>query len=120
MDDDTLLELAVALEPEIAELADRVTADRFTALLAALRAGELVGDDLFELLTADAALRDRVNALLPPEEDGEKGYQELPGKGEIVAPLFYACPEGDYRHPVQEIGEPVPDCPAHRIALVAE
>ncbi|MEU8435032.1 hypothetical protein AB0F18_19320 [Streptomyces sp. NPDC029216] len=120
MDDDELLERATALEPEVASLAGRVAAERFAALVAALRDGLPVGDELFELLTGVPALRDRVNALFPPAEDGEKGYQELPGKGEIIAPLVYACPRGDYRHPVQEVGEPVPRCPAHHIALVLE
>jgi hypothetical protein len=81
-------------------------------------------DELIELLTAEEPLRRRLDELLP-DDQGEKdwagptGYQELPGPGDPVDAVFYACPEGDYRYPVMEVGEVVPQCPVHGLPLVA-
>ncbi|WP_067449836.1 hypothetical protein [Actinomadura macra] len=122
MEDDELLTVAGALRPEVPALAGAETAARFDALLAALRRGEPTGDDLFELLTGDAALRERLNAVSPVPSEGARAfaYLDLPGPGEVTAATMYACPHGDYRYPAQEIGEAVPICPNHQLPLRAE
>jgi hypothetical protein len=118
-----LVELADAIRPELPQLAPTAVA-KLAVLLDRLRSGEPVDDDIFELLTSTASLRERVNALLPAEADVDKGetghdLQELPGHGEPVAAVMYACSEGDYTYPVLEVGEPIPLCPNHNVPLVA-
>jgi hypothetical protein len=123
MDNEELVELAEAIRPDMATLAPEA-ADELNTLVQRLRAGEPVEDDMVELLTSTAALRRRVNELRPIDDDVEKGgagyvFQEMPGHGEPVAATEYACPHGDYRYPVLEVGEPIPLCPNHKVPLVA-
>ncbi|QXJ23348.1 hypothetical protein AGRA3207_004490 [Actinomadura graeca] len=122
MEDDELLAVAEAVRPEVSTLAGAGTAARFEALLASLRRGEPAGDDLFELLTGDTALRERLNSLSPPPPEGVHAfaYLDLPKHEEVTAATMYACPHRDYRYPAQEIGEAVPLCPKHHLPLRAE
>ena len=126
MDQPDLLRAARTIEGELPELlpdpADAPVRDRVRSLVARLAAGADVGDELFEALTGPEALRRRLDQLLP-DEQGEKaggGYQELPGHGEPVDAVYFVCPQRDYRYPVLEVGEYVPPCPVHHLALVAE
>jgi len=103
---------------------DAALRDRLQSLVARFAAAEPVEDELFEALTGHEALRRRLDELLPDEEADKSwaggGYQELPGHGEPVDAVYFVCPHGDYRYPVLEVGEYVPPCPVHQLALVAE
>jgi hypothetical protein len=107
------------------ELRDLLPADagqvgaQLDALLARARAGDDVDDDLMLLLTRFESTRQRLDELLP-EADAAKGYADLPGHGEPIGALLYRCPRGDYEYPALEVGEPIPPCPVHHIALVLE
>jgi hypothetical protein len=123
VDRDELVELAETIRPELPMLAPDAVG-QLDRLLDQLRSGEPVNDDVFELLTSTAPLRQRVNEILPADEDVEKGganygFQEMPGHGEPVGATIYGCPHGDYRYPVLEVGEPIPVCPSHKVPLVA-
>lgn len=132
MEEQDLLSLVEMIRPEIPRLLDARTAaptlSALDALVDRLRAGEPRGDDIFELLTDHDALRRRVDQLLGSDSDAAKNvdlsgipaYAELPGHGEVVAAAVFVCPHGDYRFPVLEVGEAVPDCPVHAVALVPE
>lgn len=100
-----------AEEPEVtAGLAD---------LVGRLRSGEHVEDELVIALTGSEPLRRRFDELLPSDDvDKDVGYEELPGHGEPVDATYWVCPRGDYRYPVLEVGEPVPPCPTHHLALI--
>ena len=128
MDQPELLPAARTIEAELPGLlpepADAPLRARLHSLVARLAAGEPVDDELFEALTGHEAVRRRLDELLPDEEDDKAGpgggFQELPGHGEPVDAVYFVCPHGDYRYPVLEVGEYVPPCPVHHLALVAE
>jgi hypothetical protein len=118
MDREELVRLAETLRSELA--ADAVP--ELDALVVRLRSGEPVDDEVYEVLTSTKPLRQRMNELVPANEDEDKGvagraFQELPGHGEPVAAITYACPEGDYSYPALEVGEPIPLCPTHNVRL---
>jgi len=135
MEEQDVLSLVETIRPEIPRLLGAQTAASTLAdldpLVERLRTGEPLGDEIFELLTGHDALRRRVDQLLAPELDavkhidvagltGSPAYTELPGHGEVVAAAVFVCPHGDYRFPVLEVGETVPDCPVHAVPLVPE
>jgi hypothetical protein len=57
---------------------------------------------------------------LPPDvvEVTDRSLSPLPGRGSALAPLKYVCPQGGdtvwYR---RAVGQPVPECPTHHVAL---
>jgi hypothetical protein len=127
MNQPDLLHCARTIDAELPDLlpgpGDAPVRARLHGLVARLAAGEPVDDELFEALTDHEAVRRRLDELLPAEQDKGgpgSGFQELPGHGEPVDAVYFVCPHGDYRYPVLEVGEYVPPCPAHHLALVAE
>jgi hypothetical protein len=128
MERHAMITLGVAIRQEMADLVGSDAAPligaRVDDLLERLRAGQPVDDELFEVLTDDAAIRRRVLELLPATVDTTKdsslGLNPLPGYGEAVAATIFACPYGDYRYPEIEVGEPIPLCPAHHVKLLVE
>jgi rubrerythrin len=77
-------------------------------------------DRLLAFLAAHEATRARMDELLPdPLEEGERSFQPLPGHSPRPAQVqVYECPVCGYPWPVFEAGEPIPECPKDRVALV--
>lgn len=128
MERHAMITLGVAIQQEMADLvgpdAAPLIGARVDDLLERLRAGEPVDDELFQVLTDEAAVRRRVLELMPAmvdtTKDSSPGLSPLPGYGEAVAATIFACPHGDYRYPQIEVGEQLPLCPNHHVELVAE
>jgi hypothetical protein len=83
------------------------------ALLRRADHGERVVDDIFETLASDDRTRRELQVLLRLDDDRlRQGYPGgPPGQSWPTSTLVYGCTRCDYRYPVFEIGEPVPDCP---------
>jgi hypothetical protein len=117
--DDQLVAAARALRDEkpdlLAEVGNQVglALDR---LLARADAGQDVSDDIVDLLTADARTRSELQNRLARADVRGVG-SDLPGRPDPAGAIWYECPQGDYRYPVFELGEPVPDCPNGHGAL---
>lgn len=50
----------------------------------------------------------------------EKGYEPLPGQGQPLTAAKYVCPEPgcNYTWSRRSVGQPIPECPNHRVPLV--
>ncbi len=128
MDDgDSILELARSIRPYLHELLPAPAAGDLDAELGSLLAGQAaersVPDVILERLrqhesTHVWASEFLANGLPPDVADVEKGYSPLPGMGAPISPAKYACPFGDYTWYRRDIGQPVPRCATHDIALV--
>jgi hypothetical protein len=96
-------------------------------LLADAGDGRDVGDELSDVLTASTAMHAWVARVLehehhlPPEvvRGLERGYQPLPGHGEIVDAEKFECPGGDYLWYRISVADEIPRCPTHQCLLVA-
>jgi hypothetical protein len=125
-DEDPILDAARAIRPYLPHLvgtrADDV--DRtLVELLKGASAGETVDDALLDVLQRDPATHNWTASYLerglPPDIAAvrEKGLQELPGHGEVVAATRFRCPRGDYLWYRRSVGQEIPRCPTHRMEL---
>jgi hypothetical protein len=135
--DDTVLELARAIRPYLGELLEleydpdaqsRATSiDRDLAqLLDRAQNGEQVDDLILDRLKDPPAVQSWAAAFLelgcppdiaPPIDRGERGYSAPPGAGDAVRAWRFICPEGDMVFYRRWVGQVVPSCPTHNIAL---
>ncbi len=118
----------VDLRPEQIYAAVRALLDQMSpemraeaeALLRRAEAGEKVDLALLRLVRRDERLRERLNALLFPEE-GARGFEPLPGppSASPSAPR-YVCPQPDcgYTWRPPQAGAPRPRCPEHGLELI--
>jgi hypothetical protein len=121
-----ILDAARALRGDLPELnvAGADDLDRqVTDLLAAAEDGRRVEDDLLELLRSDPRTRVYTQYFMehgvPPEPDqvARRGYGPLPGRPGPVPLPKYSCPYGDYDWYQRSVGQSVPRCPTHDVAL---
>ncbi|MDN3024996.1 hypothetical protein [Streptomyces sp. S.PB5] len=132
MEVEGLLEAARCIRPYLSDLigpqADSLDEDLAT-LLAAAHDGQDVAEPLRSLLSDYTATEAFLTQVLedapryrPPQlhwAASRGGPQPLAGDiGPILYAGSYACPQGDYVWYRPEVGEPVPPCPTHGIALV--
>lgn len=116
-----MLDAARAIRPHLPGLVGEEAAevdDQLQRLLALSETGETVKIAVLRVLSQRDATRQWANELLKvPQRD--RSYEGPPGKVQIVSVPKYVCPEGDgdpwYRF---SIGDQVPLCPNHRIALI--
>ena len=113
MSDEALVAAARELRNEkpelLAEVGDQV-GPALERLLVRADAGQDVSDDIVDLLAADARTRDELQRRLARTDVRGVGG-DLPGRPDPAGAIWYQCVEGEYRYPVFELGEPVPDCP---------
>jgi hypothetical protein len=102
--------------PDLLAAAGSHVAPALDRLLARAEAGQDVADGIVELLAADARTRDELHRRLARTDIRGVGGG-LPGRPDPGEAIWYECPEGDYRYPVFELGEPVPACPYGHGAL---
>jgi hypothetical protein len=124
-----LLAAARAVRGHLPALAGQRAAalDRELArLLELARRGQAVEEQLLAVLEGDQRVHRWVAGFLgrggPPPADGQAtrtAGNSPPGLPDLVAPLFYACPEADFDWYAADVGEPVPSCPTHRRPLQA-
>jgi hypothetical protein len=95
-------ELLAAVGSQVGPALDR--------LLFRADAGQNVSDEIVELLAADARTRDELQRRLA-RTDVRGAGGDLPGRPDPADAIWYECAQGDYRYPVFELGEPVPNCP---------
>lgn len=132
MNDEAILELARAVRPDLEVLVASPSAAKaidaeLVELLDRAAAGENVEERILEQLSASANLEDWAAAFLergrPPDvlSVGERGSAglpgELPGGGEPVRASRYACPRNDYVFYRRAVGQTIPQCPTHGVAL---
>jgi hypothetical protein len=135
MTDTTLLDAARAIRPYLDELlGDAAAADELdrslAELLAAAGAGAAVDEPIERCLRERPAtlewtafyLKHQVPlqvASLGPHRNSTfgGGYSGLPGPGEPVRAERYSCPGGDYLFYRRDVGQPIPTCPTHGLAL---
>jgi aspartate/methionine/tyrosine aminotransferase len=94
--------------------------DEISDVLAQPDGGVKVEDQLIAVLAAREPTRARLDALLPDSLlSGERGLVPLPGYSPYPPDIeIYRCPLGDYEWPRFDLGETVPNCPAHDVPLV--
>jgi CHAT domain len=121
----SVLAAARAIRPYLPRLvgADAVTVDReITALLIDARDGADVEEALLNLLRRYPATHSWTAAFMqhghPPEIDDPitKNFG-LPGMVSPVSARKYCCPAGDYDWWRPRVGDQVPTCPSHSLAL---
>ena len=128
--EEDVLEAARAIRPFLAQLVGDVAAPEVDSYLAdrlgAAAAGQRVSDEILGSLRAASATRrwwlDFLATGLPPEvtryHDPTRSAS-IPGRGEIVSPLRYQCPQGDYVWYRIGVTQGVPVCPTHDVRLEA-
>jgi hypothetical protein len=126
INDDRILDAARAIRPYLPRLvgprADDVERD-LAQLLNRASGGEVVDHEILAYLERDPATHEWTAAFLErghPSDVAimrEKGLQELPGHGEVVAAARYSCPGGDYLWYRRTVGQEVPRCPTHQLLL---
>jgi hypothetical protein len=109
MSDEALVAAARGLRDEKPELLAQL-GPALERLLARADAGDDVADAIVDLLAADARTRDELQRRLARTDVRGVGG-DLPGRPDPTSAIWYECVQGDYRYPVFELGEPVPDCP---------
>lgn len=127
-DDRVLVEAARAVRHYLPGLVDAPAEIDATLvmLLERDRAGEDVIDELFGLFERHKGLLEWVAVFLetglPPDlvPPVEKGIAPLPGAGAPVPLPLFACPvDGLYAWWQRNVGEVIPMCPDHHVALVS-
>jgi hypothetical protein len=124
--DELILDCARSIRPYLARLvgdsADDV--DRgLSVLLEQAQQGVDVQQDVLIVLQQHAATHNWTASFLisghPPEVAGliEKGIQDLAGRGRAVGAMRYICPRRDYVWYRRAVGQEIPICPTHHIAL---
>jgi hypothetical protein len=126
--DPLLAEAARAARPYLSELVGgegaRIDAE-IASLLESARAGADVTEALSARLEQPQALRDWVAAFLdfgrPPDIASPRlrGYSSLPGMPEEATSRRFVCPLGDYVWYSSGLARTPPECPTHRIPLIA-
>jgi hypothetical protein len=114
MSDEALVAAARGLrdeKPELLAAAGDEVGPALDRLLRQADAGQEVSDDIIDLLAADASTRDELQRRLARTDVRGVAFGDLPGRPDPADAIWYECPRGDYRYPVFELGEPVPDCP---------
>lgn len=117
-----VLEGARSIRPYLPELlgAEAAQFDRKVAhLLAQAKARKQVDKQLLELLKSNDSTRNWLAEFLSPPLVS-KGYQPLPGSGQMTSARKYICPEGDYVWYQRSIGIPTPTCPTHGELIPAD
>jgi hypothetical protein len=133
--DETILELARAVRPYLDDLIDERSGangreiDRALAgLLAAAEDGVQVDDRILVLLREPRTVYEWAANFLqygyPPDvavllqlDAGERN-STLPGEGEPVPVPKFVCPQGDYVFYRRAVGQQMPACRTHGLALV--
>jgi hypothetical protein len=113
MSDEPLVAAARELRDEKPELLAEVGSQVRPALerlLVRADAGQDVADDIVDLLAADARTRNELQRRLARTDVRGVGG-DLPGRSDPTGAIWYECAQRDYRYPVFELGEPVPNCP---------
>ncbi len=89
-------------------------------LLAQARQGEKVDNAILLVVARERSTRAWMQAFLELEDParGLKGGEALPGHPSPVNADRFVCPEDDYVWCRHSVGEPVPLCPTHGVALV--
>ncbi len=122
VNDDQIIGVARGIEAHLESIVGADDAgqlrSRLIPLLRQADRGESVGDDVLEVLVADARVREVAADRLDERDTLLAGYPGgPPGEPIVTAPLTYGCGQCDYRYPVFEVGEPVPGCPRGHGAL---
>lgn len=113
MSDEALVAAARDLRDEKPELLAEVgskVGPELERLLVRADAGQDVADEIVDLLAADARTRDELQRRLA-RTDLRGAGGDLPGRSDPAGAIWYECAQGDYRYPVFELGEPIPNCP---------
>jgi hypothetical protein len=121
--ENAIVEAARRLRPDLVRVVGAETAadlaPTLDQLLERADRGANVGDEIIDLLVADARTREELRRRLRQEDDVVRGaWQDLPGHGAPTTIMLYECNVCDFTYPVFEVGEPVPDCPRGHGALV--
>ena len=102
--------------PELLRQAGPRVGPALEGLLARAGAGEDVGDAIVDLLAGNTETRDELQRRLSLTDVRGIGG-DLPGLPDPSDAIWYVCLAGEYRYPVFELGEPVPQCPNGHGAL---
>jgi hypothetical protein len=129
-EDSRIIDAARAVRPHLSELLGPDRAAAVDADLAhLLNASPPLGDIerlILEALARHPATHGWAATFLehgtPPDLSrvAEKGYQAPPGTGSTTTIPRFACPQGDYVWYRRSVGEPIPACPSHRVALLLQ
>lgn len=124
--DDDIVDVAKKIRPFLPDLVgdDAPEYDRVIAgLIADSRDGRDVTAQLSEVLTRSAATHAWAARVLEddrrlPPRVLERGFQPLPGYGEVIDAERFECPDGDYVWYRMSVGDTVPSCTTHHRLLV--
>jgi hypothetical protein len=124
--DDDIVDVAKKIRPFLEELVEDEAPeyDRIIAgLIADSRGGRDVTAPLTEVLTGSDATHAWVARVLEngrrlPPRVLDRGFQQLPGYGEVIDAERFECPDGDYVWYRMSVGDKVPSCPTHDRLLV--
>ena len=119
-----ILEAARTIRPYLSELLKAEEAqviDNQLAQLLAQKDQKKVDNLILEILCSQESTRQWIDQFLElkhsPEEKN-KSYQPIPGNPTPISGLIkYACPQGDYVWYQRQVGEPIPNCPTHKVLL---
>jgi hypothetical protein len=118
-----MLDAGRAIRPFLRDLAPERWLEIDAALAAAL-ADTPDAERVFELLTADRATAAWTVTFIadgaPPSADAVRGYEPLRGLGSPIRAPRFRCQHGDYLWYRRSAALAVPQCPTHRIPLVAD
>jgi hypothetical protein len=124
--DDDIVDVAKKIRPFLEELVEE-EAPEYDRIIAGLIADSRGGRDVTAPLTAVLTRSDATYAWVARVlEDGrrlpppvlDRGFQQLPGHGEVIDAEKFECPDGDYVWYRMSIGDKVPFCPTHDRPLV--
>jgi hypothetical protein len=116
MSEPTIRQIAARIRGELNDLLGSDAASALVELDASLE--EEDDDRVLAVLARREPTRERLDELLAGGLAGERGFSPTPGiDGRPPDALIYRCPKGDYEWPAYQVGEVIPACPNHHIAL---